>query len=161
MSVQADYIYTMWDYYDGPREGIASINGRPYLYKSLWTDQSGEPDTLLLHPISQEVYELAMEAWSIWQRWDAAFEAGETTMISKMLPVICFSKMILDCLHRILQSLHDESFHTAFSHCCHLFVITTNALFNGRLMRSAAFGTHNSVIWDWSYLTTIGIPAMH
>jgi hypothetical protein len=31
-------VYTMTDYYDGPRRGIADFDGRPHFYDSEWDD---------------------------------------------------------------------------------------------------------------------------
>jgi len=31
-------VYTMTDYYDGPRKGIADFEGRPHLYEAEWDD---------------------------------------------------------------------------------------------------------------------------
>jgi hypothetical protein len=45
MNQQTDYIYTMPDYYDGPRAGVTTLHGQPYAYQSLWTDHGDEADT--------------------------------------------------------------------------------------------------------------------
>src|SRR5437016_512555 len=80
MNQETDYIYTMSDYYDGPRAGITTLYGQPYAYQSLWTAHGGEADTLVLQPIDNETFQLALEDWAIWKRWDHAFAAGQTTI---------------------------------------------------------------------------------
>jgi hypothetical protein len=70
----------MSDYYDGPRTGITTLHGQPHAYQSLWTDQDGGVDTFVLQPIDNETFQLALEDWAIWKRWDAAFAAGQTTI---------------------------------------------------------------------------------
>jgi hypothetical protein len=67
-------------YYDGPRRGVAAVGGKPHLYESRFSDiDSDGPDTFLLMPISQETFELALEDWAIWLRWEAAFREGRTS----------------------------------------------------------------------------------
>jgi hypothetical protein len=79
MEQTTDSIYTMWDYYDGPRMGVTTLHGQPYAYQSLWTDRNGEEDTFLLQPIDQETFHLVLEDWAIWVRWDTALQTGQTT----------------------------------------------------------------------------------
>lgn len=72
----------MWGWYDGPRSGIADFQGKPHLYESLWdpkTHGSDWTDLFLLMPLEAETFELAMEDWHIWLRWDEAFHAGRAT----------------------------------------------------------------------------------
>ncbi len=73
-------VYTMTDFYDGPRRGLASFQGQPYLYQSRFSDIDSDcNDTFLLSPVSPETLELALESWCIWLRWEAAFREGRTT----------------------------------------------------------------------------------
>jgi hypothetical protein len=73
-------VYTMTDWYDGPRRGVASVNGKPHVYESCWTNiGSAVEDVFLLSEIHEETLALAIEDWDIWLRWSAAFKRGETT----------------------------------------------------------------------------------
>jgi hypothetical protein len=72
-------VYTMTDWYDGPRRGVACYQGKPHLYESCWSDIETEYDVFLLCEISGETLILAIEDWEIWQRWSSAFARGETT----------------------------------------------------------------------------------
>ena len=73
-------VYTMPDWYDGPRRGVACVNGQPHVYESCWNNiDSDEDDVFLLSEISEETLSLAIEDWKIWLRWSTAFERGETT----------------------------------------------------------------------------------
>lgn len=70
-------VYTMPDYYDGPRTGIASFGGEPHLYTSpfdFWTDEY--EDLYELRPVDEETLRLALEDWDIWIRWEDAYKAG-------------------------------------------------------------------------------------
>jgi hypothetical protein len=73
-------VYTMTDYYDGPRGGIASFKGKPHLYQSLFADDKDGSDVFELRPVDEETLRLAMEDWNIWLRWEDAFHAGGTTI---------------------------------------------------------------------------------
>jgi hypothetical protein len=72
-------VYTMTDYYDGPRGGIADLDGRPHLYSSpfeFWKDEY--EDLYELRPVDGDTLALALEDWEIWLRWEEAFHAGRT-----------------------------------------------------------------------------------
>jgi hypothetical protein len=79
--MEPEPVHTMTGWYDGPRSGIADYQGRPHLYESLWaeTPENGWTDLFMLMPIDDDTFTLAMESWSIWLRWEAAFHAGEAT----------------------------------------------------------------------------------
>ena len=71
----------MSSYYDGPREGVASFAGRPHVYESAWDDYEGGEGTLFrLMPIADEVFQLALDDWRIWLRWEEAFYDQRTTL---------------------------------------------------------------------------------
>ena len=76
-------VHTMTGYYDGPREGIADFCGVPHVYESMYADVADQPgvadDVFRLSPVTPEVFELALEAWAIWLRWETAFHRGELT----------------------------------------------------------------------------------
>ena len=71
-------VFTVDDYYDGPRAGIASYQGRPHHYLCEWDEARDDySDTFRLTPIDEETFSLAMEQWSIWEQWESAFRRGE------------------------------------------------------------------------------------
>lgn len=76
-------VHTMTGYYDGPREGIADFCGVPHVYESMYADVADKPgvanDVFRLSSVTPEVFELALEAWAIWLRWETAFHRGELT----------------------------------------------------------------------------------
>jgi hypothetical protein len=76
-------VHTMTDYYDGPRGGIADFFGAPHIYESTFADVGDKPveavDVFRLSPVTPEVFELALEDWAIWLRWETAFHRGEIT----------------------------------------------------------------------------------
>jgi hypothetical protein len=75
-----ELVYTMTDFYDGPRQGIADYQGVPHLYEPEWSDIEGEyPAPFRLSPIRPEVLKAALESWEIWRRWETAYHRGLTT----------------------------------------------------------------------------------
>lgn len=78
--MSADHVITMWDYYDGPRVGVATYEGTPHVYFSLGLDiDSDADDVFSLAPIDQDTLALVEEDWAIWLRWEQALKRGETT----------------------------------------------------------------------------------
>ena len=74
---QFERVYTMTDYYDGPRGGIASFHGKPHVYATpfdFWKDEYA--DLYELRPVDDETLRFALKDWEIWLRWDDARSAG-------------------------------------------------------------------------------------
>lgn len=73
-------VYTVNEYYDGPRRGFANYLGRPHAYLSEWNDdEDASQGTFLLSPISEEQLKLAIEDWTIWRRFSSARESQGLT----------------------------------------------------------------------------------
>ena len=71
-------VHTVTDYWDGPRRGIADYCGMPHLYESTFDEAADTySDTFHLSPVSESLFQLALEDWEIWLRWEAAFHRGE------------------------------------------------------------------------------------
>ncbi len=78
-----EYVYTMTDYYDGPRQGVANYEGRPHFYDSEWqNDPDADDDAFWLTPISDTLLKLALEDWAIWRRGETAFHEGRADAAS-------------------------------------------------------------------------------
>ena len=78
-----DRVYTVNDYYDGPRLGIADVDGVPNVYEAEFdhsTDEYG--DTFFVSPVDEGLLALVLEDWEIWLRWHSAFKRGEVTVES-------------------------------------------------------------------------------
>jgi hypothetical protein len=78
-----DRVYTVNDYYDGPRLGIADVDGVPHIYESEFdhsTDEYG--DTFFVSPVDEDLFTLVLEDWEIWLRWNSAFKRGEVSVKS-------------------------------------------------------------------------------
>ena len=75
-------VYTVIEFYDGPRSGFADFDGTPHAYRSIWREDLDDwdpEDRFELSPVSGETLALALEDWAIWRWWEEALYAGETT----------------------------------------------------------------------------------
>lgn len=78
LTVAFERVFTVWDYYDGPRSGIAIFSGQPHHYDCEWNESKQDyGDTFVLTPVDHETLAVAMEQWSIWREWEDAFHRGE------------------------------------------------------------------------------------
>ena len=75
-----EHVHTVWDYYDGPRSGIAVFSGQPHHYSCDWDeDRDNYAETFTLTPINQETLALAIEQWRIWCEWEDSFLRGKAS----------------------------------------------------------------------------------
>ena len=65
------------EWYDGPRAGIANVNGQPHRFASQW-DEAGDEyvDTFVVWPVAEEELALEQEQWAIFVAWNKRYEAG-------------------------------------------------------------------------------------
>lgn len=71
-------VYTVWDYHDGVRSGIAEYSGKPHYYHCEWDEGEDDyADTFTLTPIDDETLSLALQQWAIWLEWEHKFHRGE------------------------------------------------------------------------------------
>jgi hypothetical protein len=72
-------VYTVTDYYDGPRSGVADFGGAPHAYRALFSEAAdeGEPELFELSPLTREAFALALEDWEIWCRFERRYHRGE------------------------------------------------------------------------------------
>jgi hypothetical protein len=76
-------VFTVTDYYDGPRRGLANYQGKPYFYECVFDEDNDDySDQFRLTPIDEKTFKLAMEDWEIWRRWETAFHAGKADINS-------------------------------------------------------------------------------
>jgi hypothetical protein len=76
-----DTVYTITDWYDGPRAGVADLNHQPHYNECHWDHTTDDwSEEYLLSPIDEETLRVALEDWEIWRRWRSAFDAGKVTL---------------------------------------------------------------------------------
>ena len=93
-------VYTITDWYDGARAGIADFDGSPHYYECQWDDGNYD-DFYRLTPITNDILELALENDAIYLRWRAAFDAGNATQDTH--PVLPEERWRHEELQRILS----------------------------------------------------------
>jgi len=73
----AERVHAVWDYYDGPREGIADFQGKPHVFKCQFSETEDDwTDLFWLMEISPRLLQLAKEKYAIFGHWKAEFELG-------------------------------------------------------------------------------------
>lgn len=61
-----------------------TLDGRPHAYVVCWREDLDDwEEEYQLTPITAEQLALVLEDWAIWQRWESAFCAGETTLFAR------------------------------------------------------------------------------
>ena len=78
-----EMVYVENEWYDGPRAGIADINGLPHRFKSLFDEKEDEYlGTFLVWPIEKQAADLEIEQWKIFVEWNLLYEAGKASLDS-------------------------------------------------------------------------------
>ncbi len=73
-------VYVENEWYDGPRAGVASINGVPHRFKSLFDEAVDERlGTFLVWPVDLETLKLEQEQWQVFVEWNVLYESGQAT----------------------------------------------------------------------------------
>jgi hypothetical protein len=76
-SVAFERVYTVCNYFDGPREGIADYRDRPHHYVCEWNNELDDyANTFTLAPVDSETMDLDLEQWKIGRTWEADFLSG-------------------------------------------------------------------------------------
>ena len=66
------------EWYDGPRAGVANVNGQPHRFVSQWDDEKDQNlGTFLVWPVDADEVALEQEQWRIFVAWNAQYEAGK------------------------------------------------------------------------------------
>lgn len=72
-----EHVYVENDWYDGPRAGIADVNGRAHRFVSQFDEAEDEyMGTFLLWPIKEAELLLEQEQYQIFVSWNEQYEAG-------------------------------------------------------------------------------------
>jgi hypothetical protein len=70
-------VYVEGEWYDGPRSGIADINGVPHRFTSLFDEADGEYlGTFVVWPVNEVSLALEIEQWQIFVEWNSLYESG-------------------------------------------------------------------------------------
>jgi hypothetical protein len=76
--MKSERVYTVADYYDGPRSGVADFEGQPHTFDAIFDEAAEEwSDIFLLQRIDPATLDLVLADWASWLRWQAAHDRGE------------------------------------------------------------------------------------
>lgn len=67
-------VHVELDWYDGPRGGLADVDGVPHYFRAV--DDGGRDDEYFVWPVSESVTALEREQWGIFVQWNTRYEAG-------------------------------------------------------------------------------------
>jgi hypothetical protein len=75
-----ELVFTVLEYYDGPRKGIASYRKTPHFFDCIISNDKNEySEKYFLTPLDDETYRLAMEASEIFRKWEIRFHDNKRT----------------------------------------------------------------------------------
>ena len=73
-------VYVELEWYDGPRAGVADVDGEPHRFKSLFDERADDfSDLFEVWPIDPEALRLETAQWNLFVAWNDLFEAGATS----------------------------------------------------------------------------------
>ena len=98
-----DTVHAIWDFYDGPRTGVADFHGQPHYFSCQWDDAEDDySNTYSLSPIDADTFALVLQKRAIWQEWEVAFHAGQVS--SESHPGLGGRDLRYDQLQVLLQA---------------------------------------------------------
>ncbi len=67
----------IWDFYDGPRTGIAEFKGIPHYFERVFDESADDYSNFFrLSPVGEEFLQHAAQRWVIFKSWEARFHRG-------------------------------------------------------------------------------------
>lgn len=80
--IEAEPVLVEFEWYDGPRAGIAEVEGIPSYFRT--DDFASPPDeaSYLTWPVPPDVLPLEIESWMVFVAWNGRYEAGNATVES-------------------------------------------------------------------------------
>jgi hypothetical protein len=78
-----EVVFTVDEYYDGPRTGVANYLEKPHFYECPFSPKTGYSNFYYLTPIDEEVFHLALAAFGIWRKWELVFRTRKVANKSR------------------------------------------------------------------------------
>jgi hypothetical protein len=76
-----EVVFSVYEYHDGPRGGVANFHDSPHYYDCVFDEKSDEySDLYSLTPLSPAIFNAAMENWVIFVRWRMEFDSGKVNL---------------------------------------------------------------------------------
>ncbi|MBU6951179.1 hypothetical protein [Hahella sp. HN01] len=79
---ESEKVYVEFNWWDGPVEGIADVNGVPHRFVGDIDEDEGYRYSYKLFLISESDLELEIEQWKIFMHWYRRFDDGEVDTTS-------------------------------------------------------------------------------
>jgi hypothetical protein len=77
-------VHVELDWYDGPRSGLADVDGAPHYFQGVYDyHPSDEPDDYFdyfVWPANETAVAMEREQWEIFAEWNIRYEAGTATV---------------------------------------------------------------------------------
>jgi|ERR1700674_1772551 len=78
-----ELVFKLEEFYFGPRKGVANYLGQPHYYDRIFDqDEHDYSDLYQLTPIDHRTFDLAVEAWEIWRKWEFAYHTEKVSLKS-------------------------------------------------------------------------------
>jgi hypothetical protein len=69
-------VHVELEWHDGPRAGLADVDGKPHYFQGDDWDHADEADAYRVWPASDMAVEWEREQWAIFARWNERYEVG-------------------------------------------------------------------------------------
>ena len=79
---EPEKVYVEMDWYDGPRSGVADVNGVPHYLVSFFDEDDNDFSIFTIWTIKQELFDLEIEQWQIFVEWNDLYESGRSAVDS-------------------------------------------------------------------------------
>jgi len=81
---KSEIVYSVFDYWDGPRSGVADFYGKPHFYQGIFDEVADEwSDVYHLSPVVEGVVPLTAEEWQDWYWWKHDFGQGKALVAER------------------------------------------------------------------------------
>jgi len=79
-----EIVYSVFDYWDGPRSGVADFHEKPHFYQGIFDEATDEwLNVFHLSPVAGGVVPLTVEEWQDWYRWKHDFGQGKAVIAAR------------------------------------------------------------------------------
>jgi hypothetical protein len=74
-----EHVYVELDWYDGPRAGLADVNGVPHYFAAV-NDDNGDDDEYVIWPATTRAVAMEQRQWQLFVAWNDRYENGDATV---------------------------------------------------------------------------------
>ncbi|MDQ2799126.1 MAG: hypothetical protein M3Y13_05725 [Armatimonadota bacterium] len=75
---KSEIVYTVFNYWDGPRAGVADFHGSPHFFQCIFDEVADEwSNVFRLSPVAKNTVSLTKNEWQEWYWWKHDFGQGK------------------------------------------------------------------------------------